>query len=168
VDAATAATIRCRFELREGGRTRSDTIEVDAAARAWRSRSEKDDGSATERAGRLDGPAHDPVAVFYALRARPIPLEGEVALVELGRYGPRRVGLLAEREETVAIPGLGRFRAVRLAAPDDAPGFLARGEAALWLDAATGVLLRMEVTAEAGTFSMTLVEAKGSALREAK
>ncbi len=168
VDVETGGTLRFRYEKKERDATELQEFTCDPATHA--ASSFRRDRSGKEERARvdLDGPVQDVLSLFYQFRRLPLKLgKFEEMTVFQGRKPyPLRFG--ADGLEQVKVKGVGVFWAIVVHPTAAMPGlFSAKGEATIWLEETTHVMLKMVIRMPKGSASMYLIRVDNSPLLEA-
>jgi hypothetical protein len=172
VDLATGGSVRFRLEEKKRRREKLEETEVDPGTgevRSFRRRRSKEGVREERREAKVELPVQDALSLFYHLRSVPLEL-GEYHRVALLHRHERHALLLApDGLEEVDCPGAGRFWAFVVHPTSEMPGlFSDKGEATLWVEERTHVLLRMVVESPGKRVELALVGADRSNLLDAR
>ncbi len=121
-------------------------------------------GAEEKRKFRLDKLTQDSLSLFYHVRRMPLVLATAESITILHRDKPHKLRLMVDGLEQITVPGVGTFWA-KIVHPSVGPGlFSAKGQATLWLEEETHVMLKMVVEAPKANASMTLIKVERSPL----
>lgn len=167
-DGAGGGTVRFRFSKKEKKKTELEEFTRLPGGKAMESFRRRRSGKEERRTTEVEGPVQDVVSFFFHMRRMKLELgKLEDATVFSGhKVCPIRLGV--DGLEEFGVPKVGTFWALKLHPSSAIPGlFSDDGDATIWVEETTHVMLRMRVVGDKGSATMTLVKAEKSPLLEA-
>ncbi len=167
LETETGGTLSFRLDKNERNRRDMEETTVDPRTLAGTYHRQRQGGAEERREFRLDALTQDSLSLFYHFRRLPLVLGTTDRVTILHKDKTHELRLMVDGLVEMAVPGVGKVWA-KVVHPSVGPGlFSDKGQATLWLEEETHVLLRMVVEAPKGNASLTIIKVEGSPLLEA-
>jgi hypothetical protein len=167
IETAGGGTLSFRSDKNERRRRRLEETTVDPQTLAGSYYRRNHDGSEERREFRLERLTQDSLSLFYQVRRLPLEMGTADRVTIVHKDKAHEMRLMVDGLEEVAVPGVGIVWA-KVVHPSVGPGlFSEKGQATLWLEEETHVMLKLLVEAPKGNASLTLTKAERSPLLEA-
>jgi hypothetical protein len=168
VDPSGPFSVGYRRTKGEGEDELADTYEFDYDARVVRF-TRRESGRESSRELSLPGPAQDAVSWLHYVRVRVASGERHLRFLVAGRKGCWEAELDVVGSEEIDLGALGRLKALRAVGGSGLGETLGGGSdreggepVVLWLDPATGILLKASVPAKFGRMGLALTGARNA------
>ncbi len=168
VDVATGGTLRFRFDKCEKKKRETETFTADPETHEVASVIRKP--SEPDNARRLEpgGPVQDVLSMFYEFRRLRFERGTFEKMTVLSRHKIYPLVLAADGLEQVTVRGVGTFWAIVVHPAEGMPGLVSGdGEATIWIEETTRVMLRMVAKGRKGTAELMLIGVETSPLLDA-
>lgn len=167
LETKTGGTLSFHLDKNERKRREVEEITVSPETLTGKYYRRRHTGAEERTEFRLDKLTQDSLSLFYHVRRLPLDLGTADSITILHRDKAHELRLMVDGLEKVAVAGVGTVWA-KVVHPSVGPGlFSAKGQATLWLEENTHVMLKMVVEAPKGSASMTLVKVERSPLLDA-
>ncbi len=168
LETRTGGTLSFHIDKNERNRRELEEITVSPDTLAGTYYRRRHTGAETRSEFKLDKLTQDSLSLFYHVRRLPLALGTTDTITIIHKGKPHEVHLMVDGLEQITAPGFGKVWA-KIVHPSAGPGlFSSKGQATLWLEEKTHVMLKMVVEAPKGSASMTLVKVERSPLNKGK